>query len=76
MFLIIYVNSRDSDEGVEVIRSPTDSLEKAIATAKSRVGLLAGAAEGAGLMGFLIENEAGDQVHRWYRPTGEGREFR
>jgi hypothetical protein len=76
VYIIVYVASRDSDEGAEVIQSPTDDLNKAIATAKSRVNLFAGAAAGQGLAGFIIENEAGDQVHRWYRDTAEGQAFR
>jgi hypothetical protein len=72
--LIVYVNSRSSDEPAEVVQSPAGTLEKTIASARARVDLLAGFPEGKGFAGFLVENSGGQILHRYYRQVGRGRD--
>ncbi len=67
-FMIVYLGDRHSDTPEELRPCHVPTLEAAIRNAKSTVQNMA-LAKGRFrklVVGFIIENQDGDEVYRWY----------
>jgi hypothetical protein len=68
LFVVIFVASRESDTPLEVEAPTANSLDLVIKAARSKVENYAfsGKPSATDPIGFVVENNQGDELHRWY----------